>query len=142
CKTGCPDWYPAPITALVPPDEHFPARNLMRWKNWIAAAAVLAAVGSLSAADWPAFRGPNRDGLSTETGLLKQWPKDGPKQVWTAKNLGLGFGTPSVAEGKIFGIGTRDGKDGVWALNEKDGSEVWFTPFADPVKVGRQANGP
>ena len=79
----------------------------MRWKNWIAAAAVLAAVGSLSAADWPAFRGPNRDGLSTETGLLKQWPKDGPKQVWTAKNLGLGFGTPSVAEGKIFGIGTR-----------------------------------
>ncbi len=107
--------------------------------------ALLAAVvcGSLAtAADWPAFRGPNRDGLSPETGLLQQWPKEGPKQVWTAKNLGLGFGTPSVADGKIFGIGTRDGKDGVWALKESDGSEVWFTPFADPTKVRNNTNGP
>lgn len=95
-----------------------------------------------AAADWPAFRGPNRDGLSAETGLLQQWPKDGPKQLWTAKNLGLGFGTPSFADGKIFGIGSRDGKDGVWALKESDGSELWFTPFADVVKVRNQANGP
>jgi outer membrane protein assembly factor BamB len=102
-----------------------------------------AACGPLAAAaDWPGFRGPNRDGLSPETGLLQQWPKDGPKQVWTAKKLGTGFGTPSVADGKIFGTGTRDGKDGVWALKEADGTELWFTPFADPVKVGRQANGP
>jgi outer membrane protein assembly factor BamB len=94
------------------------------------------------AADWPGFRGPNRDGLCTETGLLKEWPKGGPKQVWTAKNLGLGFGTPSVADGKIFGVGTRDGKDGIWALKEGDGSELWFTPFANAKKVMRQANGP
>jgi len=98
--------------------------------------------GSLPAADWPGFRGPNRDGICTETGLLQQWPKDGPKQVWTAKNLGTGFGTPSVADGKIFGTGTRDGKDGVWALKESDGSELWFTPFADAKKVGQQTNGP
>lgn len=107
--------------------------------------ALLAAVlgGTFAtAADWPGFRGPNRDGLSPETGLLKEWPKDGPKQAWTAKNLGLGFGTPSVADGKIFGTGTRDGKDGVWALKEADGSELWFTPFAEAVKVRNQANGP
>jgi outer membrane protein assembly factor BamB len=94
------------------------------------------------AGDWPGFRGPNRDGISPETGLLKSWPKDGPKQVWAAKNLGLGFGTPSIADGKIFGVGTRDGKDGVWALKETDGSELWFTPFADPARVRNQANGP
>ncbi len=100
-------------------------------------------LGALAnAADWAGFRGPNRDGLCTETGLLRQWPKDGPKQVWTAKNLGLGFGTPSVADGKIFGAGTRDGKDGVWALKESNGAELWFTPFADATKVGSQNNGP
>ncbi|HVK10362.1 MAG TPA: PQQ-binding-like beta-propeller repeat protein [Gemmataceae bacterium] len=95
-----------------------------------------------AAADWPAFRGPNRDGLCTETGLLQSWPADGPKQAWTASNLGLGFGTPSIADGKIFGVGTRDGKDGVWALKEADGSELWFTPFADATKVFQQTNGP
>jgi outer membrane protein assembly factor BamB len=106
-------------------------------------ACAFLAAATATAADWPGFRGPNRDGICTETGLLKQWPKDGPKQLWTAKNLGLGWGTPSVADGKIFGIGTRAGKDGVWALNESNGKELWFTPFADPATgLGGQTNGP
>lgn len=94
-----------------------------------------------TASDWPGFRGANRDGLCTETGLLQQWPKAGPAKVWTARNLGLGFGTPSVAGGKIYGLGTRGGKDGVWALKEADGSELWFAPFDDPRK-SNQNNGP
>lgn len=105
-------------------------------------ASALCAGSTAMAAEWPAFRGPNRDGICTETGLLKEWPKDGPKQAWSAKGLGLGFGTPSVADGKIFGVGTRDGKDGVWALKESDGSELWFTPYADATKVLAQTNGP
>lgn len=100
-------------------------------------------VAVATAADWPGFRGPNRDGICTETGLLKSWPKDGPKVTWTARNLGLGWGTPSVADGKIFGIGTRGGKDGMWALKEVDGKELWFTPFADPATgLANQTNGP
>ena len=106
------------------------------------ALACLVVGGAASAADWPGFRGPNRDGLSPETGLLKQWPEGGPKQLWKASNLGLGFGTPSVAGGKIFGVGTREGKDGVWALNEQGGAELWFTPFADTKKVANQTDGP
>jgi outer membrane protein assembly factor BamB len=94
-----------------------------------------------TASDWPSFRGPNRDGVSKETGLLQEWPKDGPPKLWTAKNLGLGFGAPIVVEGRIFGLGTREGKDGMWALKEADGSEEWFTPFADP-RDSRQNNGP
>ena len=93
------------------------------------------------AEDWPAFRGPNRDGVSKETGLLKTWPKDGPAKVWTAKNLGTGFGTPTVAKGMIFGMGTRGGKDGIWALKEADGMELWFTPIDEPRKTN-QNNGP
>ena len=96
-----------------------------------------------TAADWPGFRGPNRDGLSPETGLLQKWPDDGPKKLWTAKNLGLGWGTPSVADGVIYGVGTRDGKDGVWAIKESDGSELWFTPFAPKASdLLSQTNGP
>lgn len=93
------------------------------------------------AADWPQFRGPNRDGVSKETGLLQEWPKDGPKKLWSVKNLGEGFGTPSVADGKIFGLGTRDKKDGVWCLNEADGKEVWFAPI-DNYSGHNQNNGP
>ncbi|MDY3558484.1 PQQ-like beta-propeller repeat protein [Gemmata sp. JC673] len=94
-------------------------------------------------ADWPGFRGPNRDGVSPETGLLKTWPEGGPKVLWTAKNLGLGWGTPSVAGGVIYGVGTRDDKDGVWAVKESDGSELWFSPFAAPAgDLLNQTNGP
>lgn len=95
------------------------------------------------AADWPGFRGPNRDGVSPETGLLKKWPEGGPKQLWTAKNLGLAWGTPSVVGGVIYGVGARDGKDGVWALKEADGSELWFRPFATSGSgLFPQSNGP
>lgn len=93
--------------------------------------------------DWPGFRGPNRDAISPETGLMKEWPKEGLKQLWKAKNLGLGWGTPSVAGGVIYGVGSRNGQDGVWALRESDGSELWFSPFADsPTGRFPQANGP
>ncbi len=110
-------------------------------------ASLVAAALTLSAAapgkfDWPEWRGPNRDGICKETGLLKEWPKSGPRVVWTAKDLGVGFGAPSVVDGMVYGIGNKDGKDGVWALKEADGKQVWFTPFADGVNVAKQTNGP
>ena len=88
-----------------------------------------------TAADWPGFRGPNRDGLCTETGLLKQWPKDGPPLVWTAKNLGLGFGDTLGRRRQNLRHRNATGKDGVWALKESDSSEIWFTPLADFPKI-------
>jgi outer membrane protein assembly factor BamB len=121
-------------------DNPLPETLPMATRSPLVAAGLLFACIA-AAADWPSFRGPNRDGVSTETGLLQVWPKDGPAKLWTAKNLGLGFGAPTVAGGKIFGMGTRDGKDGVWALKESDGIEIWFTPIADPRRVS-QNNGP
>ena len=44
--------------------------------------------------DWPGWRGADRTGVSTETGLLKEWPKDGPPLVWKVKGLGEGYSTP------------------------------------------------
>jgi outer membrane protein assembly factor BamB len=76
--------------------------------------------------DWPGWRGANRTGISTETGLLKEWPKDGPKLVWQITNLGGGYSTPSIAGGRIYVLATReDKKEYVVALDAKDGKEVW-----------------
>src|SRR5215813_13942984 len=54
------------------------------------------------AADWPQWRGPDRSGISKETGLLKEWPKEGPKLVWEVKGIGYGFSTPAIVGGKIY----------------------------------------
>jgi outer membrane protein assembly factor BamB len=87
--------------------------------------------GTVGPHDWPQWRGPNRDGKSTETGLLKSWPTEGPPKLWTITGLGAGFSTPSVAAGKIYVMGAVDKKDGVFCLNEADGKQVWFTPIDD-----------
>lgn len=76
--------------------------------------------------DWPSWRGPNRDGISTETGLLDTWPEDGPALLWRIDNaLGNGFSSIAIAEGKIFTIGKRRGDAELIALNLADGKEVW-----------------
>jgi len=87
-------------------------------------------------ADWPQWRGPNRDGVSQETGLLKEWPEGGPKKLWTVSGCGGGYSSPAIAGGFIFGSGKVDGKEVIWCRKEADGSQVWATPFADAKKVG------
>jgi outer membrane protein assembly factor BamB len=99
----------------------------------IAAAPAIAADPGVF--DWPQWRGPDRTGLSKETGLLKEWPKDGPKQVWKITGLGDGFSTPSVSAGRIYLLGTKGNDEYMICLNEKDGSRVW------DVKVGQMAGG-
>jgi outer membrane protein assembly factor BamB len=85
------------------------------------------------AADWPQWRGPNRDGVSKETGLLKEWPKDGPPLRWKAADIGTGYSTPSVAGGRVYLQTTIDRQEYALALTEADGKEVWKTPIG---KVG------
>ncbi len=82
-----------------------------------------------SAADWPQFRGANRDGKSADTGLLKEWPKEGPALAWKIKGLGGGYSEPSIAAGRIFGMSNRGDNEVVWALSETDGKELWAVPL-------------
>jgi outer membrane protein assembly factor BamB len=77
--------------------------------------------------DWPGWRGPDRTGVSTETGLLKQWPPAGPKLLWKVHGLGGGYSTPSIAEGRIFLMGSRDGDEFLMALDVRDGHRLWST---------------
>jgi outer membrane protein assembly factor BamB len=93
-----------------------------------------------SAADWPQWRGPNRDGLSKETGLLKSWPTDGPKLLWQVKDLDSGYSTPSVTGGRIYVMSNKGLEDEfVKALSAKDGSQVWSTRVG---KVGNPDQNP
>jgi len=95
--------------------------------RWVLLVAVAIGAASLAAADdWPQWRGPNRDGASKESGLLKEWPKDGPKLVWAAKDIGYGFSTPAVVGDRLYVISTK-GEDDEFAqaLDGKDGSQVW-----------------
>ena len=65
---------------------------------------------SAGAADWHQWRGPNRDAKSSETGLLKQWPEDGPKLLWEIKGLGPGYSSVAVVDGKLYTMGDRRGQ--------------------------------
>ncbi len=77
------------------------------------------------AADWPDWRGPERDGLSRETGLLAKWPPGGPPLAWTASGLGSGFSSLSTSNGLVFTQGQRDGKQYLIALDEATGRKRW-----------------
>jgi outer membrane protein assembly factor BamB len=75
--------------------------------------------------DWPQWRGPNRDGVSTETGLLREWPKEGPKVVWQVDSVGVGYSSLAVKDGRIFTQGDLDGVEHIIALNVADGKTLW-----------------
>src|SRR5262245_52551041 len=93
----------------------------------VAALAIWSASNAL-AADWPQWRGPERNGISKETGLLKEWPKEGPKLVWQAKEIGSGYSTPAVAGGRLFLMSNKGNDDEfVQALDVKDGKQAWQT---------------
>ena len=91
-----------------------------------AAAAVLAMLGLATlAADWPQWRGPDRTGVSPETGLLQQWPPAGPPLVWTSQGLGDGYGSISMSGDRVFVQGLRNRQSIVSALNAADGRSLW-----------------
>jgi len=77
--------------------------------------------------DWPQWRGANRDGISKETGLLKQWPAEGPALVWKATGAGAGYSSLAIASGRIFTMGVRGGREYVIAFDVATGKEVWAT---------------
>lgn len=83
----------------------------------------------LSADDWQQWRGPNRDGISREIGLLQAWPSAGPERIWLSRDIGIGYSAPVVAEGKIFIMGTKDGKEQLFAKEAKGGKTLWTAPM-------------
>ena len=76
-------------------------------------------------ADWPQWRGPRRDGVSAETGLLKDWPASGPPLAWTATGAGEGYSSFAVANGRAFTLGARGDTEYVIAFDAATGKRLW-----------------
>lgn len=94
----------------------------------------LPAVAAAQDSEWPQFRGPKRDGVSTDTGLLKQWPADGPKLLWEGKGAGRGYSSVAITGGRVYTIGDDQKDEYAVCFEEKTGKQVW------KVKLGPSYN--
>ena len=92
-------------------------------------------------ADWPQLRGPERNGVSKDTGLIKQWPSSGPQRAWSISSLGEGFGSIAIKGDRIFVQGTKESASVIFCLNRADGKTVWSAALGPKVNEGR-GNGP
>lgn len=77
--------------------------------------------------DWPQWRGPNRDDVQAESGLMAAWPEGGPELLWRNNECGLGYAGFSVVGDRLFTMGLEQGKQFVICLNAVDGTEIWRT---------------
>ena len=83
--------------------------------------------------DWPGWRGPNRDGISTETGWQTKWPEGGPEVMWEA-SVGVGYSSVSIMDNRLYTMGHIDSNDIVWCLDVDTGKEMWRHEY--PSKKG------
>ena len=93
----------------------------------LVAAGVAITTFPLSAVEWPQWRGPGRDGKSSESGLLQDWPEGGPPLAWKAAGLGGGYSSVAVTGGKVYTMGDQADGQYVLALAEDGGAPAWKT---------------
>lgn len=108
----------------------------------VAAACVVASLSAQSAStDWPQWRGTDRNGLSKDTGLLREWPKTGPSVVWSASQLGAGFGSVAVASDRVFVQGMKNRQSMLTSLDRATGKPVWSVALGSAQENDR-GSGP
>jgi outer membrane protein assembly factor BamB len=90
-------------------------------------AALPVVVSNRALDDWPQWRGPNRDGRSAETGLLKAWPAGGPPLAWRATGAGEGYSSFATSQGRLYTLGARGGTEYVVAFDAASGKRLWET---------------
>ena len=100
-----------------------------------------AEIAAQAGGNWPQWRGPNRDGISQETGLLKQWPTDGPPLAWKATGAGTGYSSIAIANGRIYTMGLRGDREYVIAFDVATGKQAWATAHGGAYRDSR-GDGP
>lgn len=99
-----------------------------------------ALITTVSASDWPHWRGPNFNGVSDEK-IQVPWPEGGPKTLWTA-NVGTGFSSLSVSQGRVYTLGNTNAEDTVWCLDAMTGREVWKHSYSARLDPQYYDGGP
>jgi outer membrane protein assembly factor BamB len=105
------------------------------------AAAIAAEPAAPTDGDWPGFRGPHRNGISTEGGWPAEWPAEGLKRLWSVE-VGGGYSAVAVAAGRAFTLGNRDGRETVYALDAETGREIWKYSYACGLVDNLHPGGP
>jgi outer membrane protein assembly factor BamB len=105
------------------------------FRRFLLSVLTLALALTLQAADWPQWRGPDRNGISKDTGLLQEWPEGGPKERWKRTDIGTGYSTPVVAGGKVYVQTTKGKEEFALCLDEQTGKEVWTAPIGDLYEI-------
>ncbi len=107
----------------------------MKLKLLLSVMVAMVACSTSNAADWPQFLGPQRNSTSSETGLLRSWPKSGPEVLWTVA-VGKGYGGPVVKDGKVYLL-DRDDEVGekLRCFSLGDGKELWSYAYEAPGSV-------
>jgi outer membrane protein assembly factor BamB len=112
--------------------------SLWLWRCFYTAGLVLSLFSIVRAAEpdssadvWPQWRGPHRDGVSTEKGLLQTWSSKGPSLAWKIEGLGSGFASIAIAQGKIFTMGNRGNTNYLMARDLNNGGRIWESPIGD-----------
>ncbi|ADG69844.1 Pyrrolo-quinoline quinone [Planctopirus limnophila DSM 3776] len=125
---------------------------MLSLSSWSALSSTTAAILSgllliptISAqADWPTFRGADRTAVAPDTGLLKEWPKEGPKLLWKAEGAGRGYSSLAVAGDKVFTLGdapsvAEDKDEYLLAFNRADGKLLWKTKTGPAWNEGKES---
>jgi outer membrane protein assembly factor BamB len=112
------------------------------WAFGIALSAIATCFCStVKAADWPHYRGPNYDGISSEAGWSSTWPASGPKELWK-REIGAGFATMSISKGRVYATGNIDDQDILYCLDAETGKEIWKTSYPCPLLNKNHEGGP
>ena len=125
-------WGRAGVKVIVPPlDRRIHMQQFLALALITLLSAALEGPGFAAPLEWSQWRGPQRDGKSPETGLLKEWPAGGPQLIWKSTELGTGYGSISVTGNRLFTMGDKQEDSYVMALGQADGKPLWQT------KVGK-----
>ena len=91
---------------------------------------------SVQASDWPSWRGADRTGVNSESGLLKEWPADGPAKVWTSSEAGLGYSSFSVVGERLYTMGAIENTEYLLAFNALSGEKLWQLEVGEKLENG------
>ena len=96
---------------------------------------------TVEAADWPNWRGPNHNGISSETGWVATWSEGGPKVLWK-KSIGAGFASMAVSKGRVYAMGNINDNDILYCFEADTGTEIWKKSYPCPLFKENHEGGP
>lgn len=114
---------------------------MLRIPTFVLFATTFSLVSFSMADDWPQWRGPNRNNISSEKNLLQSWPATGPKLLWTFKDAGVGYSGPAIVGNSLFMMGVQNESESIFALDTNTGKQLWSTPIGKPY-TNKWGGGP